>query len=131
MDTNRPAFEILIIQAIIGNEAAPTASVRLQGRNGQVYSQSAIGNGPIDAVCRAIAQAVNQPNEYVKFAIASDGNSPDEIGQFTVVIKNPDGHQFGATVKHSDVVLAAAYAYIKALNAMIEFQEAQLAVAQH
>ena len=96
----------------------PTASVRLRGPDGEMHAFSAIGNGPVDAIYKAISGVVNEPNQLEEFSVKSINESTEAIGEVTIRIIS-EGHTFTGRGVHTDIMVAAAKAYVNAINRML------------
>ena len=101
-----------------GDKDIATASVRVLGPDGTVHSNTATGNGPVDAVCKAIAQATAIPNKLVDFTVQSVTEGLDSQGEVTIRVEK-DGRVYLGRGASTDIVVAAAKAYISALNRLL------------
>jgi len=123
------------IQVSCGNQSIPTATVRIQGSNGQVYCDADHGAGPVDAVYRAINRVIGEPNELIEFSIQAVTEGIDAVGRVTIRIQADDPVKengverrvFSGHGADTDIVVASAKAYMFALNRLIAArQEAKL-----
>jgi 2-isopropylmalate synthase len=113
-----PLYTLEQVQVIAGDPGVPTASVRLRGPDGELHSHSAIGNGPVDAVYKAISGIVNEPNQLEEFSVKSITENTEAMGEVTIRIQS-EGHTFTGRGVSTDIMVAAAKAYLHALNRMI------------
>jgi 2-isopropylmalate synthase len=110
----------------------PTATARLRGPDGKVYTQAATGTGPVDATYRAIDAIINVPNMLLEFNIHAITEGIDALGEVTVRIRSKDGQHtmdaqkeieyprvYGGHGADTDIIVASAKAYINALNKLI------------
>jgi 2-isopropylmalate synthase len=110
----------------------PTATVRLRGPDGNLYTQSAIGTGPVDAVYKAIDQTVQAPARLLEFVVHAVTAGIDAMGEVTVRIEGLDGahtmdaqsevpqpRTFGGYGADTDIIVASAKAYLSALNKVL------------
>lgn len=116
-----PAYQLEQLQ-YAGGDGIPTASVRLRIDSGDVLGFSSIGNGPIDAMCEAIGQAVTHPHTILKCQMTSTGKGSSAQARVTIRIKSGK-MTYAAESTDTDIVRAAALAYIQALNMMVEVEE--------
>ena len=80
------------LQVSCGTMGMPTASVRLRGPDGKIYTQAAIGTGPVDATYKAIDGIVNVPSTLLEFNIHAVTEGIDALGEVTVRIQGKNGN---------------------------------------
>ena len=124
------------VQVSTGSHAIPTATVRLRGPDGTMRVATSEGDGPVDAVCRAINQVVGDVAELVEFSVDAITEGINAIGGVTVRLRpitdvDPasDGEETRARAQlstgfavHTDILVATAEAYVSALNALLRAQ---------
>ena len=98
-----------------GSSLKPTATVTLSEENGAEQTLSAVGTGPVDAVCRALNQLAGVPNELIEFSVKSVTEGIDAMGDVTIRLRR-DGSLYSGHAADTDVVVAAAMAFVNALN---------------
>ncbi|MCE2404975.1 MAG: 2-isopropylmalate synthase [Dehalococcoidia bacterium] len=106
------------IQFSGGDHDIATATVRILGPNEAVYSDAATGNGPVDAVCRAIERATGVGAKLADFNVRSVTEGLDSIGEVMVRV-DQDGKVFTGRGASTDIIVASAKAYVSALNRLI------------
>ena len=134
-----PLFVLRHVQVSCGTELIPTATVRLVGPDAEVRTESAQGTGPVDAVCAAINRIVGDPGELVEFDVTAVTEGISAVGEVTMRVRErraaeslhsteaPDVHiadaerserfpVYSGNGVHVDIVVAAAEAYLSALN---------------
>ena len=104
-----------------GDHDIATATVRVIGPGQQVYSDAATGNGPVDAVCKAIHRVTGVSARLVDFNVHSVTEGLDSIGEVVVRV-DQDGKIFMGRGASTDIIVASAKAYVSAVNRLI-FQE--------
>lgn len=101
-----------------GTQSVPTATLRLNHKDGKSFEEAACGNGSIDAIYKAIDRATGEQVELVDYKIASVTHGKDALGEVFVRLR-----QNGQTVQgrgvSTDVLEASARAYIDAVNRLI------------
>jgi 2-isopropylmalate synthase len=130
------------LQVSCGTMGMPTATVRLRRPDGTVVVQAAVGTGPVDAAYKAIDAIVDRwdrgdrggsatRGELVEFAIHSVTEGIDALGHVTVRVREPDGRGvappgeaprsrvFHGAGADTDIVVASARAYLRAINRML------------
>ena len=101
-----------------GDRDMATASVRVTGPGDQVYSDAATGNGPVDAVCKAIERATGVSAQLVDFNVHSVTEGLDSIGEVVIRVEQ-DGKIFTGRGASTDIIVASAKAYLAAVNRLI------------
>jgi 2-isopropylmalate synthase len=105
-----------------GDHDIPTATVRLVGPDGSSVTDASTGNGPVDAVCKAIDRVIGCSCKLVDFNVQSVSEGLDSIGTVTIRIES-DGHTFSGRGASTDVIVASAMAYLSAVNRMLAADE--------
>ncbi|MEC9309806.1 MAG: 2-isopropylmalate synthase [Chloroflexota bacterium] len=100
-----------------GDHDIPTATVRLIGPDGTTTDAST-GNGPVDAVCKAIDRVIGCSTRLVDFNVQSISEGLDSIGSVTIRIENT-GRTFSGRGASTDIVVASAKAYLSAVNRLL------------
>jgi 2-isopropylmalate synthase len=119
------------VQVTCGINAVPVAVVRLQGPEVEALWGTSRGNGPVDAVFKAIDSVVGMPNTLLEYAVQAMTQGVDAVGKVTVRIQGEvsalDGNQSEKRVclgrgADTDVIVASAKAYLFALNRLLAAQ---------
>ncbi|GCE65129.1 2-isopropylmalate synthase [cyanobiont of Ornithocercus magnificus] len=111
-------FRLRHVQVSCGSDLHPTATVTVAEQNGKECTAAAIGTGPVDAVCRALNHLIAEPNELVEFSVKSVTEGIDAMGEVTIRLRR-NGQMFSGHSADTDVVVAAANAFLNALNRLI------------
>lgn len=108
-------YKLLYLQANSGREIIPSATVKMQiGEN--VVTESATGNGPVDAAYNAIAKAIGQDElDIVDFKLDSKGEGADALAQVSVIAEY-NGRRFNGIGLATDIVESGVKALIYVLN---------------
>ncbi|HET6567909.1 MAG TPA: 2-isopropylmalate synthase [Rhodothermales bacterium] len=96
------------------NQPQATVCIRM-GKSEEVRCQKATGDGPVDAIYRAIEHAVGSPYELKSYTIRSVTEGQDALGEVTVRVEFA-GKFFSGRGTSTDILRASAEAYIDALN---------------
>jgi 2-isopropylmalate synthase len=110
-----PEFYSLVdLYMVSGVNQKPTAAVKLKaGEN--IVDRLEHGDGPVDAIYRAIAGITDTKSHLLKFEVKGITGGTDALGE--VVVSLEEG---GVTVRghgsDTDIIVASAKAYINALN---------------
>ncbi len=112
-------FQLRLVQVSCGNESKPTATITLFDTEELIEDTVvALGTGPVDAVCEALNTLAKVPNELIEFSVKSVTEGIDALGEVTIRIRNK-GRIYSGHSADTDVVVAAANAYVNALNRLI------------
>jgi 2-isopropylmalate synthase len=111
------------VQILSGTDTLPTASVVMKrGESGESKVMSAVGDGPVDAVFRAIAKLTDIKTSLLAYNIESITRGKDAQGQAVLRVER-DGKRAQGKCADTDILVASAEAYVDALN-HLEFIEA-------
>jgi len=119
--TNIPqAYELVQVQVSAGDMSIPTATVKLRdGSTREILLDADTGNGPVDAVYRAINRIVKVPNELIEFTVQSVTEGIDAMADVTIRIKAEGDMIYTGHAAHTDIFVASTKAYLQALNKQI------------
>jgi 2-isopropylmalate synthase len=106
-----------------GTEGTPTADVAIETPDGPVAG-SATGDGPVDALMKAIDAAMGSAGTLLEYAVGSITSGKDALGEARVVCEI-DGRTYTGLGVSTDVLEASAIAYIRAVNASRKVEEGE------
>jgi 2-isopropylmalate synthase len=117
----REFYTLEDMQVICGKTGMPTASICLRDMMGRKTSVAALGTGPIDAAFKAIDEIVNAPCTLLEFAVHAITEGIDALGEVTVRLETLEEtpRTFGGHGADLDIIVAAAKAYLAAINRML------------
>ena len=125
------------LQVACGTMGMPTATVRLRDPEGNLRIQAAVGTGPVDATYKAVNSIVGARSVLLEFNVHAVTEGIDAIGEVTVRLMAENGdvpqrtspqseqrqsRTFGGYGADTDIIVAAAKAYLAALNKMLTVQ---------
>ena len=137
-------YELDYVQVFCGTDVIPTATVRMRGPGGETRTESAQGTGPVDAVCQAVNKIVGEPGELVEFAVNAITEGINATAEVTIRVQEygtraaesekPNGMSqaaergrqprvFSGYGVNTDTVVAAAEAYVGALNKLFHSRQ--------
>ncbi|SFN07097.1 2-isopropylmalate synthase [Dokdonella immobilis] len=96
-------------------DSSASASVRLTHDDGRVVSEAAIGDGPVDAVLRAVSRAVGHEFAVEEFHIRALSEGGDAQGQAAISVIH-EGRELRGQAVSTDIVEAAAKAILEIAN---------------
>ena len=112
-------FQLSLVQVSCGNASKPTATITLLNTEDNTENTAvSIGTGPVDAVCEALNKLAKVPNELIEFSVKSVTEGIDALGEVTIRIRRNNKIYSGHSAD-TDVVVAAANAYVNALNRLV------------
>ncbi len=107
-------FNLDYLHVISGTTVLPMASVRMM-INGRPVQGAEYGNGPIDAVYKAVAGLTGTGSELLRFSINALTGGTDAQGEVTVRLRE-NGLEAMGRGADPDVITASAKAYVNGLN---------------
>uniref|UniRef100_A0A7C3RLJ4 2-isopropylmalate synthase n=1 Tax=Dictyoglomus thermophilum TaxID=14 RepID=A0A7C3RLJ4_DICTH len=114
-------YKLEHLQVVSGIGIVPTATVII-AEDGDTIKSVEIGNGPVDAVYKAISKAVKIQHNLEDFSLKSITGGTDALGEAVVKISDKDGNFYVGRASSTDIVEASAKAYLRAINQMIMFR---------
>jgi 2-isopropylmalate synthase len=117
-------FQIEHVQVICGDCTCPTATITIVTPDGKILTDASVGTGPVDAVYQAINRLVQIPNQLIEFSVQSVTGGIDALGTVTVRLKHQE-RIFSGQASDTDIVVAAAYAHINALNRLYRYLQTE------
>jgi 2-isopropylmalate synthase len=105
-----------------GTAAKPTARVVLTHEDTKVEATGS-GDGMIDAAIAAISEATGISGTLSSFQVSSVTSGSDALGAVALTLNTEDGHKVSGRGVATDVVEAAARAYLNAVNKVVRLRE--------
>ena len=107
-------YQLDYLHIYSGTAAIPTATVRLRLKD-EVREGAAIGDGPVDAVCKAISAVTGTAAKLGRYEIRAVTSGTEALGEVTMQVEDAGRKVLGRGAS-TDVIEASAKAYIDALN---------------
>ncbi|MGA2590406.1 MAG: 2-isopropylmalate synthase [Bryobacteraceae bacterium] len=107
-------YQLEYLHFYSGTSAIPTATVRLR-IGGEMREGAAIGDGPVDAACKAISAVTKSAARLVRYEIRSVTSGTEALGEVTAQLEEAGLKVVGRGAS-TDVIEASAKAYIDGLN---------------
>jgi 2-isopropylmalate synthase len=125
-------FQLQWFDVEASSRRPPHATVGVQGPDGEELVGSFTGDGPVDAIFRAINTATGRDVRLREFRVDAVTGGQDALGESSVVLEVGGVSGSGQGVS-TDILEAAARAYVRALSNAVRRQsvaaEAELATA--
>jgi 2-isopropylmalate synthase len=106
------------LHVISGTGVIPSATVRLR-KEGQVFQDSGVGDGPVDAVLNAIDAITGLKGRLQDYQLRAITGGKDAIGEVSLKV-DFDGTVVTGKGASTDVIEASARAYLNALNRAVQ-----------
>ena len=124
-------WKLKILQVSCGTPLIATATVVLEGPDGEEYSTCASGTGPIDASFKSIDKAIagsytdaKQPRaDLLRFAVQAITRGSDALGEVSVQLSDEQGGMYFGRGADGDIIVSSAKAYLNALNRLLRNSE--------
>lgn len=123
LQTIGETYKLEKVQIICGTPGiTPVATVAIKNQTGEIIEKTADGDGPIDAIGKAIGAIVGISLKLVNFSVQSVSGGTDAVGEINIRLE-ADGRLFAGRGIDTDIVVASAKAYVNAVNKMIVSRE--------
>ncbi|HEX6601757.1 MAG TPA: 2-isopropylmalate synthase [Solirubrobacterales bacterium] len=126
------AHELAWFEVEAGSRREPVAKVAVALPSGEESVGESSGDGPIDAIFRAIQAAAETECELVQYTVEAVTGGEDALGEVTVMLRAAGRLATGQGVA-TDILEASARAYVRALSNALEgaaTREAEAATAE-
>jgi 2-isopropylmalate synthase len=114
-DGVKEIYRLDYLQTSSGTGIVPTATVKLV-YNGQTIQESASGDGPVDAVYKAIDKITKLNVRLLDYKLSAVSGGKDAQGEVTVQLEIAEGMTVRGKGASTDIIEASAKAYVSALN---------------
>lgn len=111
-----------------GSKAIPMATV-LVTRDGKEYREAAMGDGPVDAICKAVDKACGISGRLVDYSVRSVTSGKDALGEVALKVEY-DGRIFLGKGVSTDIIEASARAYVNAVNKILTLSKSSRPLSQ-
>jgi 2-isopropylmalate synthase len=113
-------YQLDYLHIYSGTSAIPTATVRLR-IGGELREGAAIGDGPVDAACKAISDVTKSAAKLVRYEIRAVTSGTEALGEVTAHLEQAGAKVIGRGAS-TDVIEASAKAYIDGLNKLASLE---------
>ena len=111
-------YRLEYLHAYSGTAAIPTATVRVRVRD-EVKEGASVGDGPVDAVCKAISAVTGTSATLGRYEIRAVTSGTEAMGEVTVQLEQGGRRVMGRGAS-TDVIEASAKAYVDGLNKLAD-----------
>ena len=109
------AWELESLSTTSGTGTLPCASIALRSQGGERHQEVAAGDGPVDAVYRAIEKVTGIAVKLRNYEIASVSTGEDAQGEVTIEVEHPTGVYRGRALS-TDIIEGSARAFLDVVN---------------
>jgi 2-isopropylmalate synthase len=107
-------YSLIDLHIVSGVHQKPTAAVKLKVGEG-ILDKIEYGDGPVDATYKAIVSLTGTKSRLLKFEVKGITGGTDALGEVVVSLEEDERTARGHGAD-TDIIVAAAKAYINALN---------------
>jgi 2-isopropylmalate synthase len=111
-------YHLEYLHAYSGTAAIPTATVRVKVGD-EVKEGASVGDGPVDAVCKAISAVTGTSAILIRYEIRAVTSGTEAMGEVTVQLEQGGGRVMGRGAS-TDVIEASAKAFVDGLNKLAQ-----------
>ena len=114
----RQHYRLLCHSILSGTGSMATASARLETTTGDILEEASCGDGPVDALFKAIKKAIGREFRLKDYQLKAVTSGQDALGEATVWVEEENIVYSGRGLS-TDVLEATAKAYVNAINKLI------------
>ncbi len=107
-------YSLQYVNVVTGNKTIPTATVEIKNK-GKIMEEASCGDGPVDAVYKAIDRITKVKTRLLDYSIKSVTGGKEALGEVAVKV-NVQGKEFLGRHASTDIIEASAKAYLEAIN---------------
>jgi len=108
-------WELVALSTTSGTGTLPAASIALQKNDGTRHQEAAAGDGPVDAVFKAIDRVTGITGKLRDYQIQSISVGEDAQGEVVLEVEHPTGIYRGRALS-TDIIEGSARAYLDVVN---------------
>jgi 2-isopropylmalate synthase len=109
------AWELEALSTTSGTGTLPCASISLKDAGGARFQGAAAGDGPVDAVFKAIEKITGMSVKLRDYQIASVSTGEDAQGEVTLEVEHASGVYRGRALS-TDIIEGSARAFLDVVN---------------
>jgi len=115
LGNGKRAWELDALSTTSGSGTLPCASVALRSAGGDRIQEVAAGDGPVDAVFKAIEKVTGIAAKLRDYQITSVSTGEDAQGEVSIEVEHPTGVYRGRALS-TDIIEGSARAFIDVVN---------------
>ena len=118
MSLSGAEYKLVDLMVSCGTQGLATATVRVERPDGVIAVAAVIGSGPVDATFKAIDSILDAPVTLLEYTVHAVTEGIDALGEVSVRVREGESVVYGNGAD-TDIVVASAKAYLKALNKVV------------
>lgn len=107
-------YRLVELSISSGTNQRPTAVLKIRV-NGEIFEKEEHGDGPVDAIFKAITAITGTKSRLLKYEVKAITGGTDALGEVVCSLEE-DGRSVSGHGADTDIITASAKAYINALN---------------
>jgi len=112
-------WQLVSLHTTAGSSVLPTATVQIRRPDGEVVQDAAIGDGPVDAIFKAVERVTGVKASLREFVVRSVTQGKDAQGEVSLELEvESDDRRIRGRAAWTDIIEASALAYINAVNVL-------------
>jgi 2-isopropylmalate synthase len=117
-------WSLVSLHTTAGTSVIPTATIRIRRPDGEVVQDAATGDGPVDAIFKAVERVTGVSANLREFAVRGVTAGKDAQGEVSLELEvESDDRTFRGRAASTDIIEASAEAYLNAVNAIATRRE--------
>ena len=120
MSADRRRAVSYLVGGIAGNQVIATATILLE-KDGILFQDSSTGDGPVDAVLKAVDRITGIEGKLIDYTVHSITRGRDAVGEVFMKVDFGKASFIGKAAS-LDIVDASARAYVDAVNKLLNYQ---------
>src|SRR3954451_7326178 len=117
-------WSLVSLHTTSGSSVLPTATVSIRRPDGVIVQDAAIGDGPVDAIFKAVERVTGIAANLREFSVRGVTQGKDAQGEVTLELEVSAGDRsFRGRAASTDIIEASALAYLNAVNAITTRRE--------
>jgi 2-isopropylmalate synthase len=108
-------WDLVALSTTSGTGTLPAASIALQKHGGERFQEASAGDGPVDAVFKAIEKITGISGRLRDYQIQSVTVGEDAQGEVVLEVEHPTGVYRGRAIS-TDIIEGSARAYLDVVN---------------
>ncbi|MFW6138561.1 MAG: 2-isopropylmalate synthase [Spirochaetota bacterium] len=110
-------YSLVYFSVVTGNKLIPTATVKLK-KFDRTIQEAATGDGPVDAVYKAIEKITSTPVKLISYSINAVTHGKDAMGSVSISVEKNNNIYRGYGVA-TDIIEASALSFLNAINRIL------------
>jgi 2-isopropylmalate synthase len=117
-------WSLVSLHTSAGSSVLPTATVSIRRPDGVIVRDAAIGDGPVDAIFKAVERVTGVRANLRDFSVRGVTAGKDAQGEVSLELEvESDDRTFRGRAASTDIIEASAEAYLNAVNAIAHRRE--------